>query len=136
VGAQFTTNLVPYPRMHFLSAALAPLQLAADVSAAPRGIDPMFAEAFGPHAQLAAADPRRGMHLACALLLRGGIGMGDVARNLARLKPDLRMVHWNPDGFKVRRAMRRQAPTMRTNPAAGGRSACARTHRWACRTRC
>ena len=53
------------------------------------------------HAMMS-ADPRKGMYLACALLLRGPVGMGDVARNLARIKPGLRMAHWNPDGFKVR----------------------------------
>jgi len=35
------------------------------------------------------------------LVIRGGVDVGDITRNLARLKPDLKMIHWNPDSFKV-----------------------------------
>jgi hypothetical protein len=40
-------------------------------------------------------------YLACALLLRGPATIADVGRNVAKLKPQLRFVKWNPEGFKV-----------------------------------
>ena len=46
-------------------------------------------------------DPRKSTYLACCLLMRGKMSIADVNRNVMRLKPNLRMVHWNSDGFKL-----------------------------------
>ena len=35
------------------------------------------------------------------MLLRGDLTTSDVARGLARLRPSLHVIHWNPDPFKV-----------------------------------
>ena len=45
---EITTNLVPFPRMHFLSSSLSPLYSLADIKAqtAPRRFDQMFTDAF------------------------------------------------------------------------------------------
>jgi hypothetical protein len=39
--------------------------------------------------------------LAAAALVRGAVPLSDVSRNMVRLRPSLRMVSWNPDGFKL-----------------------------------
>lgn len=46
-------------------------------------------------------DPRKSTYLACCLLMRGKMSIADMNRNVMRLKPNLRMVHWNSDGFKL-----------------------------------
>ena len=46
-------------------------------------------------------DPRKSTYLACCLLMRGKMSISDMNRNVTRLKPNLRMVHWNSDGFKL-----------------------------------
>jgi tubulin epsilon len=66
----------------------------------------MFTDAFSPGMQLctSALDPKLSTYLACALLVRGSpqhVGISDVTHNVNRLRPDVRMVHWNADGFKI-----------------------------------
>ncbi len=46
-------------------------------------------------------DPRKHTYLACCLLMRGKMSIADMNRNVTRLKPNLHMVHWNSDGFKL-----------------------------------
>ncbi len=36
-------------------------------------------------------------YLAAGLLLRGNAAISDVTRNMARLRPNLRMAYWNPE---------------------------------------
>ena len=43
---EITTNLVPYPRLHFLMPSLSPLFGPSDVRRGPRNIDAMFSDAF------------------------------------------------------------------------------------------
>lgn len=57
----------------------------------------LFTEAFSREAQLIWAEPRHHTFLATALLLRGGVGVGDVQRNVARLRGGLRLAHWNEE---------------------------------------
>ena len=35
------------------------------------------------------------------LLLRGDVALSDVQRNLARIRSQVELAHWNPDGFKT-----------------------------------
>jgi tubulin epsilon len=51
--------------------------------------------------QLLKVDPRRSTYLACGLLLRGDVVVSDVQRSIARIKKDIKLIHWNQDGFKV-----------------------------------
>ncbi|KAF5842818.1 Tubulin/FtsZ family, GTPase domain-containing protein [Dunaliella salina] len=98
-----TMNLVPYPQMHFLISSMSPLGAPKDVAklAAPRTMDQVFTDVFARENQLIRADPRHGTYLACGLLMRGAATISDVNRNVARLKPSLRMAHWNSEGFKL-----------------------------------
>ncbi|KIZ02671.1 Tubulin epsilon chain [Monoraphidium neglectum] len=98
-----TMNLVPFPRMHFLLSGLAPLAAQRDVGrmAAPRSMDQLFSDAFSRDHQLIWAEPRQHTFLATALMLRGAAGIGDVQRNVARLRGGLRLAHWNEEGFKI-----------------------------------
>lgn len=98
-----TMNLVPFPRMHFLLSSLAPLAAPRDVAAltAPRSVDQLFSDAFSRDSQLLVADSTQHTHLAAALMMRGRLSLSDAQRNIGRLRPQLRMAHWNTEGFKL-----------------------------------
>jgi tubulin epsilon len=98
---EITTNLVPYPRLHFLMPSLSPLFGSTDVRRNIRSVDQMFTDAFSPKTQLIRADPRRSTYLACALMVRGRIQVSDVNRNIERMRSKIRTIYWNHDGFKV-----------------------------------
>jgi tubulin epsilon len=104
---EITTNLVPFPRLHFLLSSLAPMSHSSKSSAATAAtmasaaVDPLFSSAIKPSNQLLCCDPRTGTTLAAAALVRGDVPLSDVSRNMVRLRPSLRMVSWNPDGFKL-----------------------------------
>jgi tubulin epsilon len=63
-----------------------------------RGIDAMFVDAFSRGRQLVKGDPKKALHLACGLMLRGDVVVSDINRNVDRLRKDLRMVSWNEYG--------------------------------------
>ena len=108
---EITTNLVPFPRMHFLVPALAPLGRAPQHSSVSKStskklprtaiVRQLFFDAFSPSHQLLQVDPKSGTYLANALLLRGELSVGDVNSCMSKLHPTLSTIHWNQDGFKV-----------------------------------
>jgi tubulin epsilon len=99
--SDLTSSLVPFPRMQFLVPALAPLYALRDVKYRPQRLESIFSEALSPHAQLMRCDPKHSTLLACGFLLRGDVTVSDAQRNLARLRPQLKLPFWNPDGVKV-----------------------------------
>lgn len=98
-----TMNLVPFPRMHFLISSMSPLAGTTDVAkaAAPRTLDQAFTDTFSRDRQLTKTDPQSSTYLACAMMLRGAVNISDINRNIARMRPKLKMIHWNSEGFKV-----------------------------------
>ncbi|KAK7194893.1 epsilon tubulin [Novymonas esmeraldas] len=108
---EITTNLVPYPRLHLLTAAMAPLSVSSRHAAVgPRSVDAMITACLEPEHQF--VDVRRdhgsavtreaGKTLATALIARGPqVTVGDLARGVGRLRGQLEMPYWNEDGFKT-----------------------------------
>ena len=123
---ELATNLVPFPRLHYLTAGFAPMlsrgassrgrdefealdsQVFAHdaVARRPRDVQRLFREACGPNARVvrsfehdAAAIKRKPATLACALLARGDIEASDVNACIEKLRPTLRA----PDGVSTRR---------------------------------
>eukprot|EP00948_MAST-09A_sp_MAST-9A-sp1_P003407 g3407.t1 len=112
---EITTNLVPYPRMHFLTAALSPIQFVSsgghsqttssgrsssssshstnhrrrtkNNNFVPQSVlDEMFASLFSPRLQLLSCSrPLESTYLACAILARGSVQISDIGRNLDKL---------------------------------------------------
>ncbi|XP_036727714.1 tubulin epsilon chain isoform X2 [Balaenoptera musculus] len=64
-------------------------------------LDQMFSDAFSKDHQLIQADPKHSLYLACALMVRGNVQISDLRRNIERLKPSLRFVSWNQEGWKT-----------------------------------
>eukprot|EP00644_Phytophthora_capsici_P008497 jgi/Phyca11/111385/e_gw1.20.707.1 len=98
---EITTNLVPFPKLHFLLSSMSPVFATSDPRQQPRRLNQMFAEAFQKDHQLIRANPRASVYLACGLLMRGNVEVSDINANIQRLQSEVRMIHWNQEGFKV-----------------------------------
>ncbi|XP_071804090.1 tubulin epsilon chain-like [Asterias amurensis] len=98
---EISTNLVPFPKIHYLVASQTPLYSLLDLKLPPRRLDQMFTDAFSREYQLLKADPKNSMYLACALMCRGNVEISDIRRNIDRLRPSLKFIHWNTDGWKT-----------------------------------
>eukprot|EP00884_Botryococcus_braunii_P019960 jgi/Botrbrau1/6648/Bobra.104_2s0035.1 len=101
---EITTNLVAFPRLHFLQPAMSPLMLSRDVrqlAGEPRSLDQMFSEVFQQDHQLMSTDLYKGTLLGTALLMRGNISISDASRNVERLQGFLPFPHWHPKAFKL-----------------------------------
>ncbi|KAI3897051.1 hypothetical protein MKW92_052038 [Papaver armeniacum] len=88
---EFQTNLVPYPRIHFMLSSYAPV-----ISA-----EKAYHEQLSPSSMMAKCDPRHGKYMACCLMYRGDVVPKDV--NAA-------FVDWCPTGFKC--GINYQPPTL------------------------
>ncbi|XP_061616086.1 tubulin epsilon chain [Phyllopteryx taeniolatus] len=97
---EIATNLVPFPRLHYLVPSVSPVRTVS-APAPSGGPDRLFADAFAKGHQLIKAEPKRGLHLACALVLRGNVQVSDLRRNIESVKPLLRFASWNPEGWKT-----------------------------------
>lgn len=101
---EITTNLVPYPRLHLISSAIAPLSMHTKSLTGAKQLDGMFAACCERDYQLVVLPDAGKSHttLATAYIARGAsITVGDLTRNVARAKERIKMVHWNRDGFKT-----------------------------------
>eukprot|EP00771_Trimastix_marina_P000307 gnl/Trimastix_PCT/1328.p1 GENE.gnl/Trimastix_PCT/1328~~gnl/Trimastix_PCT/1328.p1 ORF type:complete len:462 (-),score=143.83 gnl/Trimastix_PCT/1328:817-2202(-) len=99
---EITTNLVPFPSMHFLTAAVSPLIRRRDLAYQSVQLNSMFQDVFRAENQVVKTDPRRHTYLGCGLFVRGPrVEPSDVLRNLGAIQPGLRMVGWNRESFKI-----------------------------------
>lgn len=108
---EITTNLVPYPRLLFLTSAVAPLNVARHSAAmGPRSVDTLLSSCLEKDHQFvdvsggtaSALTKGAGTCLATAIIARGPqITVGDLARNIPRIREKLKLVYWNEDGFKT-----------------------------------
>ena len=102
---EVTTNMIPYPRLHMLTSAIAPLAVTKLSTMGSRNLDAMFSACLERDHQLVTypnSVGRRARTLAAALIARGPqVSVGDLSRNVHRIHDKLDMVYWNADGFKT-----------------------------------
>jgi tubulin epsilon len=114
---EITTNLVPFPGLHFLMPSLSPIvttmsdyHVGRDAvgggsswgRGAQASFDQVFSGSFSRKSQLVCADPRSHMYLACAVIVRGPYAcVSTMQRNIERMKTKIKMAPWNLDGFKT-----------------------------------
>jgi tubulin epsilon len=99
---EIATNLVPYPRQHILLSAIAPLSTSKHVHVGAKNVDTMFAACLERDHQLVMLNPREHTFLGSAFLCRGAdVDVGDISRNIPRMRDKMKMVYWNEDGFKT-----------------------------------
>jgi len=99
---EFQTNLVPYPRIHFLMTSYAPL-LSSQVAVNERStVKDITNAAFDAQNMMCKVDPRSGKYMACCLMYRGEVRHNEVtmAMQSVRQRSDVQFVDWSPAGFK------------------------------------
>ncbi|TYH60444.1 hypothetical protein ES332_D08G292700v1 [Gossypium tomentosum] len=109
---EFQTNLVPYPRIHFMLSSYAPVISAEKAYHEQLSVAEITSSAFEPASMMAKCDPRHGKYMACCLMYRGDVVPKDVNAALATIKTKMtiQFVNWCPTGFKC--GINYQPPTV------------------------
>lgn len=113
---EFQTNLVPYPRIHFMLCSYAPVIPAEKAFYEQLSVPELTNAVFEPSNMMAKCDPRHGKYMACCLMYRGDVVPKDVSSAIATIKTKrtIQFVDWSPTGFKC--GINYQPPT----PVPGG----------------
>ncbi|KAE9447064.1 hypothetical protein C3L33_21039, partial [Rhododendron williamsianum] len=109
---EFQTNLVPYPRIHFMLSSYAPVISAEKAYHEQLSVAEITNSAFEPSSMMAKCDPRHGKYMACCLMYRGDVVPKDVNAAVATIKTKrtIQFVDWCPTGFKC--GINYQPPTV------------------------
>ncbi|KAB2005364.1 hypothetical protein ERO13_D11G245300v2 [Gossypium hirsutum] len=109
---EFQTNLVPYPRIHFMLSSYAPVISAAKAYHEQLSVPEITSAVFEPSSMMAKCDPRHGKYMACYLMYRGDVVPKDVNAAVATIKTKrtVQFVDWCPTGFKC--GINYQPPTV------------------------
>jgi len=100
---EFQTNLVPYPRIHFMLPSYAPIVSIAKASHESLSVNDLTSCALETNNMMAKCDPRQGKYMACCFLYRGDIVSKDTnaAVAYAKKRRNIQFVDWCPTGIKV-----------------------------------
>jgi tubulin alpha len=99
---EFQTNLVPYPRIHFMLTSYAPVISAEKAYHESLSVAEITNSVFEPSSMMTKCDPRHGKYMACCLMYRGDVVPKDVNAAVATIKTKrtIQFVDWCPTGFK------------------------------------
>ncbi|CAG8293618.1 unnamed protein product [Penicillium salamii] len=113
--AEFQTNLVPYPRIHYPLISYAPVISSERSSHESFKVQDLTFECFKPNNQMVACDPRQGKYMAIALLYKGDVVPLECTQAVHALKAKgtFSLVEWCPTGFKL--GINYQKPVRRPN---------------------
>jgi len=109
---EFQTNLVPYPRIHFLLSSYAPIISSEKAYHEQLSVAEITNTAFEPANSMVKCDPRHGKYMSCCMMYRGDVVPKDVNAAIATIKTKrtIQFVDWCPTGFKV--GINYQPPTV------------------------
>lgn len=109
---EFPTNLVPYPRIHFLLPSYAPIISSVKSVHEQHSVSELTNALFEPQNTLCKCDPRLGKYMACTLMYRGDVLPKEVTNALSSIKQKshIQFVEWSPTGFKC--GINSQPPTV------------------------
>ena len=113
---EFQTNLVPYPRIHFMLTSYAPVISAEKAYHEQLSVAEITNSVFEPAGMMTKCDPRHGKYMACCLMYRGDVVPKDVNASVATIKTKrtIQFVDWCPTGFKC--GINYQPPTVVGGP--------------------
>jgi tubulin alpha len=99
---EFQTNLVPYPRIHFMLTSYAPVISTEKAFHENLTVAEITNSVFEPSNMMTKCDPRHGKYMACCLMYRGDVVPKDVNAAVATIKTKrtIQFVDWCPTGFK------------------------------------
>merc|ERR1712078_318581 len=109
---EFQTNLVPYPRIHFMLSSYAPIISAEKAYHEQLSVAEITNSCFEPASMMVKCDPRHGKYMACCMMYRGDVVPKDVNAAVATIKTKrtIQFVDWSPTGFKC--GINYQPPTV------------------------
>ncbi|CAE7245544.1 unnamed protein product [Symbiodinium sp. CCMP2456] len=109
---EFQTNLVPYPRIHFMLTSYAPVISAEKAYHEQLSVAEITMSVFEPASMMVKCDPRHGKYMACCMMYRGDVVPKDVNAAVATIKTKrtIQFVDWCPTGFKC--GINYQPPTV------------------------
>merc|ERR1711975_162531 len=95
---EFQTNLVPYPRIHFMLSSYAPIISAEKAYHEQLSVAEITNSVFEPANMMVKCDPRHGKYMACVLMFRGDVVPKDVNAAIATVKSKrtIQFVDWCP----------------------------------------
>jgi len=98
---KLAVNLVPFPRLHFFMAGLAPLTSMASRSFQTTTVQDLTMQMFDPRNMMVNADPRKGKYLTATAIFRGKVPSKDVDTAMAsvRDKNSPYFVEWIPNNI-------------------------------------
>jgi len=110
--AEFQTNLVPFPRIHFPLASYAPFNSKSSSDHYMNNVQELTKSCFEASNQMVKCDTRSGKYMSCCMLYRGDVVPKDVNAAITAMKTNrnVQFVEWCPTGFKV--GINNQAPSM------------------------
>ena len=85
---EFQTNLVPYPRIHFMLTAYAPVISAEIAYHEQLSVAEITNSVFEPASMMTKCDPRHSKYMACCLMYRGDGVPKDVNAAVATIKTE------------------------------------------------
>jgi len=108
---EFQTNLVPYPRIHFMLSSYAPVVSAKDAEHEAMSTAEITNSAFESSNMMVRCDPRKGKYISCCLMYRGDVVSKDVTDSIRSIKSkqSVQFVDWCPTAFKC--GINQKAPT-------------------------
>jgi len=103
---EFQTNLVPFPRLHFMLTAMAPITTRAKKETTNNEIRPITELCFSPNnffAKIADFDAEEDKYMAVSVNYRGQVKAKEANSTVQWLKTNKKVtfVEWCPTGFKV-----------------------------------
>lgn len=100
---EYQTNLVPYPRIHFMLSSLAPLVSAHEHSYHENNVAQLTSSVFETENMMAKCDPRGGKYIASCLMYRGDVVNKEVTDAVTNVKnkSNIQFVDWSPCAFKI-----------------------------------
>jgi len=109
---EFQTNLVPFPRIHFMLCSYAPFASTDNAGHQQGSVAELTSSVFEPNNMMAKCDPSLGKYMACCLMYRGDVVPKEAtaAVSSVRTRKSIQFVDWSPTGFKC--GFNNQPPTV------------------------
>jgi len=109
---EFQTNLVPYPRIHFMLSSYSPVISVSRAHHEQFSVPEITGAVFEPSNMMAKCNPHHGKYMAVCLMYRGDVVPKDVNGSVSviKTKKAIQFVDWCPTGFKV--GINHQPPTV------------------------
>ena len=83
---EFQTNLVPYPRIHFMQTSYAPIRSVEKLYHERVSTADITSELFEPQNMMINCDPRHGKYMACTMMYRGDVVPSDVNKAIQTIR--------------------------------------------------